>query len=67
MTIYCWSMVTKDLSLSCQLEALTMLMDDAIAKIEAENRKNPLYICRIQKAKLLLNFQPENSQLNSKP
>lgn len=30
-----------------QIEALTILMDDAIAKIEAENRKNPLYLHRI--------------------
>ena len=31
-------------------------MDDAIAKIEAENR-NPLYLNRIQKTKQLLNLQ----------
>lgn len=34
-----------------QLEALTMLMDDAIAVGEAENRQSPLYTYRIQKAK----------------
>ena len=49
-----------------QLEALTMLMDDAIAKIEAENQKNPLYVRRIEKAKRLLNLQPENSELNTR-
>ncbi len=34
-------------------------MDDAIAKIEAENR-NLLYLHRIQKTKQLLNLQPQN-------
>ncbi len=35
-------------------------MDDAIAKIEAENRKSLLYLHRIQKTKQLLNLQPQN-------
>lgn len=39
-------------------------MDDAIAKMEAENR-NPLYLHRIQKAKQLLNLQPQNLETKS--
>lgn len=38
-----------------QLEALTLLMDDTIAQIEAENQKSSLYLYRIQRAKQLLN------------
>lgn len=37
-----------------QLEALTIFMDDAIAQIEAENRKSPLYVYRLERAKKLL-------------
>lgn len=37
-----------------QLEALTIFMDDAIAQIEAENRRSPLYVHRLERAKRLL-------------
>ncbi len=36
------------------LDALNLFMDDAIAHIEAENRKSPLYVYRLQRAKRLL-------------
>lgn len=36
------------------LDALNLFMDDAIAQIEAENRKSPLYVYRLQRAKRLL-------------
>ena len=40
---------------ACQmLDALNLFMDDAIAQIEAENRKSPLYAYRLQRAKRLL-------------
>lgn len=34
--------------------ALTIFMDDAIAQIEAENRRSPLYVRRLESAKRLL-------------
>lgn len=37
-----------------QLDALTLLLDDAIAQVEAENRKSPLYAYRLKRAKRLL-------------
>lgn len=43
-----------------QLDALTLLLDDAIAQVEAENRKSPLYAYRLKRAKHLLDSrQPE--------
>lgn len=36
------------------LDALNLFLDDAIAQIEAENRKSPLYAYRLQRAKRLL-------------
>lgn len=43
-----------------QLDALTLLSDDAIAPVEAE-RKGPLYAYRLKRAKRLLDSrQPEN-------
>lgn len=43
------------LSETCrQLDALTLLLDDAIAQVEAENRRSPLYIHRQERAKRLL-------------
>ena len=36
------------------LDALNLFLDDAIAQVEAENRKSPLYAYRLQKAKHLL-------------
>jgi hypothetical protein len=34
-----------------QLEAPTLLMDDTLAQIEAENQKSSLYLHRVQRAK----------------
>ena len=42
-----------------QLNALTLLLDDAIALVEAENRKSPLYAYRLG-GKVFINFsQPK--------
>lgn len=44
---------------ACQmLDALNLFLDDAIAQIEAENRKSPLYAYRLRRAKRLLDSQP---------
>jgi hypothetical protein len=45
-----------------QLEALTLLMDDTLAQIEAENQKSSLYLYRVQRAKQLLNFPLKNTE-----
>lgn len=38
-----------------ELDALNLILDDAIAQVEAENRRSPAYVDRLEKAKLLLN------------
>lgn len=39
----------------CQMiDALNLFLDDAIAHVEAENRRSPLYIRRLERAKKLL-------------
>ena len=54
----CWHRLLRE---TCrQLEALTLLMDDTIAQIEAENQKSSLYLHRIQRAKQLLNSPLKN-------
>lgn len=46
---------TDRLREACEmLDALNLFMDDAIAQIEAENRKSPLHVYRLQRAKRLL-------------
>ena len=46
---------TDRLSKACDmLDALNVFLDDALAQIEAENRKSPLYVYRLQRAKRLL-------------
>lgn len=46
-----------------QLDALTLLLDDAIAQVEAENRPSPLYVHRLERARHLLNSRSsENSE-----
>lgn len=49
-----------------QLEALTLLMDDTIAKIEAENQKSSRYLYRIQKTQQLLDVSLKNSEDKNK-
>jgi hypothetical protein len=36
------------------LDALNVLLDEAIAQVEAENRRSPLYRYRLERAKKLL-------------
>lgn len=41
------------------LDALNLILDDAIAQIEAENRRSPLYVYRLKRAKHLLDAHKE--------
>ncbi|PSB05188.1 hypothetical protein [Merismopedia glauca] len=43
---------------TCQmLDALNLFLDEAIAQVEEENRRSPLYRYRLERAKKLLDAQ----------
>lgn len=52
-----------------QLDALNLILDDAIAQMDAINRSSPLYIRRLERAKKLLNSQsqPESAAKGHNP
>jgi hypothetical protein len=41
------------------LDALNILLDEAIAQVEEENRRSPLYQYRLEKAKKLLDARSQ--------
>ncbi|NER32713.1 MAG: hypothetical protein F6J93_01310 [Oscillatoria sp. SIO1A7] len=47
-----------------KLDALNLVLDDAIAQMDAINRSSPLYIRRLERAKRLLDSQrqPESAE-----
>ncbi|MBW4618138.1 MAG: hypothetical protein KME17_01975 [Cyanosarcina radialis HA8281-LM2] len=45
------------------LDALNVLLDEAIAQVEAENRRSPLYRYRLERAKKLLDARSEKQNV----